>query len=144
MALTLDGTNGIYGINSIGEITTISPTAANGTINYDAQTQSILYYTLNATSTWTLNLRGNATTTLNAFMNSGDTRTVTFLVTQGSSGATFYQTALTIDGTSVTPKWQGGAAPVSGNANSIDAYTFAILKTGSNAYVVLASQYKFA
>ncbi len=144
MALTLDGTNGIYGINSIGETTTVSATAASGTINYDAQTQSILYYSLAATSTWTLNIRGNATTSLNAFMNSGDTRTITFLVTQGASGASFYQTALTIDGASVTPKWQGGAAPVAGNANSIDAYTFAILKTAANTYIVLASQYKFA
>jgi hypothetical protein len=144
MALTIDGTNGIYGINSIGEITTVSATAAGGTVNYDAQTQSILYYTLSATSTWTLNIRGNATTSLNTFMNSGDTRTITFLVTQGASGVSFYQTALTIDGVSVTPKWQGGAAPVSGNANGIDAYTFAIIKISSGSYTVLASQYKFA
>lgn len=142
MSLTLDGTNGIYGINSIGEITTVSATATVGTVNYDAQTQSILYYTVDASSNWTLNLRGSSSTTLNAFMNSGDTRTVTFLTTQGATA--YYQTALTIDGVSVTPKWQGGAAPTAGNANSIDAYTFAILKTGNNTYVVLASQYKFA
>jgi hypothetical protein len=142
MALTIDGTNGIYGINSIGEATTTTATAAGTTVNYYAQTQSVLYYTLSATSNWTLNIAGNATTTLNAFMNSGDTRTITFLVTQGATA--YYQTSLTIDGTSVTPKWQGGAAPISGNANSIDAYTFAIIKTGSNQYTVLASQYKFA
>tara|TARA_R110000868_G_scaffold45365_2_gene150515 strand:- start:1772 stop:2200 length:429 start_codon:yes stop_codon:yes gene_type:complete len=142
MALTLDGTNGIYGVSSIGEVTTISPTAATGTINYYAQAQSVLYYTLNATGNWTLNITGNASLSLNAFMNSGDTRTITFLVSQGA--AAYYQTALTIDGVSVTPKWQGGTTPVSGNANSIDAYTFAILKISSGSYVVLASQYKFA
>jgi hypothetical protein len=67
---------------------------------------------------------------------------VSFLVTQGTTA--YYNSAVTIDGTSVTPKWQGGTAPTAGNASSIDAYTYEIIKTASATYTVLASQTKFA
>jgi hypothetical protein len=50
---------------------------------------------------------------------------------------------VTIDGTSVTPKWQGGSAPTSGNASGIDVYSYTIIKTGSAAYNVLASITQF-
>jgi hypothetical protein len=56
----------------------------------------------------------------------------------------YYPTAFQVDGTSVTPKWQGGIAPSAGSANSIDSYTFTIIKTASATYTVLASQVKFA
>ena len=143
MSLVFDGTNGILGVNSIGEVTTVSATAATGTVNYDLLTQSVLYYTTNASANWTLNVRGNSTTTLNSLLSVGDTRTITFLVTQGATA--YYPTALTIDGTSVTAKWQGGTAPTAGDASSVDVYTYAIIKTASTpTYVVLASQSKFA
>jgi hypothetical protein len=124
------------------ERTTISATAATGTVNFDASTQGTLYYTTNASANWTLNVRGNSGTTLNSIMATGDSLTITFLVTQGSTA--YYASALTIDGTSVTPKYQGGTAFAAGNASSIDAYTYAIVKTGSAAYTVFASQTKFA
>ena len=124
------------------EVDTISATAATGTINYDVTTQSVLYYTSNASGNWTLNFRGSSGTSLNTLMQTGESISATFLVTQGSSA--YYNSAVTIDGTSVTPKWQGGTAPTSGNASSIDSYTYVIQKTGSATYVVLASQTKFA
>ena len=129
-------------LKSAREITTVSATAATGTINFDAITQGVLYYTTNASANWTLNVRGDGSTTLNTLMATGDALTVTFLVTQGSTA--YYPTAFTIDGTSVTPKWQNGTAPAAGNASSVDAYTYAIVKTGSAAYTVFASQTKFA
>jgi hypothetical protein len=49
-----------------------------------------------------------------------------------------------VDGSSVTPKWQGGTAPTAGNASSIDTYSYTIIKTGSAAFTILASQTKFA
>jgi hypothetical protein len=61
-----------------------------------------------------------------------------------NTGTAYYNSAVTIDGNSVTPKWQGGSAPTSGNASSVDSYTFVIIKTGSAAFTVLASQTKFA
>jgi formylmethanofuran dehydrogenase subunit E-like metal-binding protein len=48
-----------------------------------------------------------------------------------------------VDGATVTPKYQGGVAPTAGNINSIDAYSYSIIKTGSATFTVLASQVQF-
>jgi VCBS repeat-containing protein len=127
---------------NIAETDTISATAATGTINYDVATQSVMFYTSNASGNWTLNFRASSGNSLNSMLATGESISATFLVTNGSTA--YYNSAVTIDGTSVTPKWQGGTAPTSGNASSIDSYTYVIQKTGSATYVVLASQTKFA
>lgn len=124
------------------EVATVSATAATGTVNFDVKTQSVLYYTTNASGNWTLNVRGDSSTTLNSIMAVGESLTIAFLATQG--GTAYYASALTIDGTSVTPKYQGGTAWTAGNASSIDTYTYTIVKTASATFTVLASQTKFA
>ena len=123
------------------EVTTVSATAATGTINYDVTTQSVLYYTTSASANWTVNVRGNGTTSLNTLMSTGQAVTVVFLVTQGATA--YYNNAFTIDGSSVTPKYQGGTAWTSGNALGIDAYSYTIVKTGSAAFTVFAAQTQF-
>ena len=123
------------------ETTTISATAATGTVNYDASTQSVLYYTANASANWTPNVRWSSTVALNSILNTGQTMTVVFMVTQGTTA--YYQSALQIDGASVTPKWQGGTAPTGGNASGIDVYSMTITKTASATYNVLVSQTQF-
>ena len=123
------------------EVTTISATAATGTINYDVTTQSVLYYTTSASANWTVNVRGNGTTSLNTLMSTGQALTVVFLVTQGATP--YYNNAFQIDGSSVTPKYQGGTAWASGNASGIDAYSYTIVKTGSAAFTVFAAQTQF-
>ena len=124
------------------EVATVSATAATGTINYDITTQSVLYYTTNASGNFTLNFRGSSGTSLNTIMATGESMSVTFLATQGSTA--YYNSAVQVDGSSVTPKWQGGTAPTSGNASSIDSYTYVIIKTGSATFTVLAAQTRFA
>ena len=128
-------------LSNAKEVCTISATAATGTINYDITTQSVLYYTTNASANWTVNFRGSSGTTANSLLNTGETITAAFLVTQGSPA--FYNNAVTIDGVSVTPKWQGGTAPSAGNASGVDAYVYTIVKTGSAAFTVFASQTQF-
>ena len=93
-------------LSAAAETVTIAATAATGTVNFDVSTQSILYYTSNASANWTLNIRGSSSTTLNSIMATGQSVTVTHLVTQG--GTAYYNSAVTVDGTSVTPKWSGG------------------------------------
>jgi hypothetical protein len=129
-------------VSYIKETTTVSATAATGTVAYDVATQSVLYYTTNASANWTVNLRGSASATLNSLMAIGQTITVAFLVTQGATA--YYNSAVQIDGASVTPKWQGNAAPNSGSPNSIDSYTYAIIKTANATFTVLASQVRYA
>lgn len=128
--------------SNILETATVSATAATGTVNFDATTQSVLYYTTNASGNFTVNFRGSSGTTLNTIMATGESLSATFLVTNGSTA--YYNSAVQVDGNSVTPKWQGGTAPTSGNASSIDSYTYVLIKTGAATFTVLASVTKFA
>jgi hypothetical protein len=143
--LTAPVITGTASVAQMMESVAISATAATGTVNYDVLTNgAVTYYTANATGNWTLNLRGDGSTTLNSVMSTGRSLTVAFLVTNG--GSAFYQTGLQVDGTTsgVTLEWQNGSAPSAGNVNSIDIYTITVIKTASATYTVLASQTRFA
>jgi hypothetical protein len=129
-------------LTSAFETVTASATAATGTVNVDINTSAVKYYTSNATADWTFNFRGDGSTTLNSLLANGQSATVAFLVTNG--GSAFKPTAFQVDGSVVTPKWQGGSAPATGNASSIDSYTFTIIKTASATFTVLGAQTKFA
>ena len=129
-------------IQQLAEKATIAATAATGTVNFDVITQAVLYFTSNAAANYTLNIRGDGSNTLNSIMDTGESITIAHLVTQGSTP--YYNNAVTIDGSSVTPEWSGGSAPSSGNASSIDVYTYTIFKTGDAAFTALAAQTQFA
>jgi hypothetical protein len=141
--LTATGTSSTAGmkIGDVLETATISATAATGTINYDVTSQAVLYYTSNASANWTVNFRGSSGTSLNTLMATGESLTIAFLVTQGATA--YYNNAVQVDGSSVTPKYQGGTAWTAGNASSIDAYTYTIIKTGNAAFTVFAAQSQF-
>jgi hypothetical protein len=142
--VTLTGSQNLTNkiLTSPEERTTISAIAATGTVNFDAATQGVLYYTTNASANWTLNIRGNSSTTLNSILATGDALTVVFLVTNGATA--YYPTVYQVDGSAVTPKWQNGTAPAAGNVSSIDAYSLTIIKTASATFTILGSQTKFA
>lgn len=127
---------------AVTEAANIVASSATGTINLDVLTASVWYYTANAAADFTLNFRGDSSTALSSVLASGRSLTCVFLNT---NGATAYRpTAFTIDtSTSVTPKWQGGAAPTTGSASSVDAYSFTITRKDST-YTVFASQVRFA
>jgi hypothetical protein len=129
-------------LNDAAEVATISATAATGTINYDITTQSVLYYTSNASANWTVNFRASSGTSLNTAMSTGQSVTVAFLVTQGATA--YYNSVVQVDGTTsgVTTRWIGGA-PTAGNASGIDSYRYVIIKTGSATFTVLASNTQF-
>jgi hypothetical protein len=137
--LSATGTTSIY---EIIEKATLSGSALTGTVNLNTLDGAVFYYTANATGNWTLNVRGDGSNSLNTVMANNDSISFVVMATQGSTA--YYQSAMQIDTTSVTPKWAGGTAPTAGNANSIDVYTFTIIKTASATFTVLASQTKFA
>lgn len=141
---TFNGTSSVLAsvLANAAETVNVSATSATGTINYDVTTQSVLYYTNNASANWTLNFRGSAGTSLNTLMSTGQAITAIFLVTNGATA--YYNNAVQVDGGSVTPKYQGGVAFSFGNTSAIDAYTYTIIKTGNAAFTVFASQTKFA
>jgi hypothetical protein len=141
---TFNGTSSALAmvVQDMAETATVSATAATGTIAYDVTTQSVIYYTSNASANWTVNFRGSAGTSLNTLMSTNQAITVAFLVTQGATA--YYNNVVQVDGSTVTPKYQGGTAWAAGNASSIDVYTYTIIKTGNAAFTVFASQTKFA
>ena len=128
--------------NNNRELVTVQASAAASTVNFDVLTQQVLFYTSNASANWTLNVRGDGSTTLNDSMSDGQCVTITFLATQGSTG--YYANVFTVDSSSVTPLWQGGSAPSAGNADSVDAYVLNITKTANATYTILGSQTQFA
>ncbi len=143
---TFSGSSSVLGavFNDAAEVVTVSATAASGTINYDVTTQSVLFYTTNASGNFVVNLRASSGTTLNAALATGQSVTVAFLVTNG--GTAYYNTSVQVDGTTsgVTTRWQGGTAPAAGNASSVDVYVYTVVKTASATYSVFASQTRFA
>jgi hypothetical protein len=75
-------------------------------------------------------------------MATGEVITLVHLVTL--TGSEYRNSAVQVDGSAKTPEWQGGAAPTEGNINSIDSYTYTIIKTGDAAFTVLAALTQFA
>ena len=134
--------NGQGKIESVAEKVTTAAIAATGTIAYDVLTQAVLNYTTAASGNWTLNVRGDGSNSLNSIMDAGESVTIAFVTAQ--TGTAYYNSAFQIDGSSVTPEWQGGAAPSAGNINSLDTYSYTIIKTADATFTVLASQTQFA
>jgi hypothetical protein len=127
---------------SIEEKVTVAAANATANVNFDAITQNILFYTANATANTTINIRGSSSIPLNDAMSDGQSISLVFMSTQGNTS--YYVSGYQIDGAAVTPRWQGNAAPTSGNARSIDVYSLTAIKTANATFTVLASQTQFA
>jgi hypothetical protein len=129
-------------IPEINERTTVTGTGAGANINFDTLTQTVLYYNGSATANSTVNIRGSSTVTLNSLMSAGQSTCVALFYTNGSTA--YYPSVFKVDGTVVTPLWQGGLAPGGGNTNSVDVYAVNIIKTADTTFAVFASQTQFA
>lgn len=127
----------IFGIKESG---TIAALGANGTINFDFLTQSILYYTANATGNWVLNVRGDGSNTLDSLLSVGQFITLTHMVTMGTS--LFNLSSVQVDGSAVSTYWPNGAS-ASGYASAINIYSIVIAKTGAGAFKALVSMTPF-
>ena len=106
----------------------------------DIVQSSINYWTSNATANITANIRANATTPLNSILGVGQSSTIALIVPQATA---YYINTVKIDNTTVTPVWQGGLPISSGSANSIDVYTFTIIKTANATFRVFGSQTRY-
>jgi hypothetical protein len=131
---------------TLGGITTVGPIVEQAAINASAPTstqayalngKAVVFHTTNANTNFTANFTGLSSLAV------GDSATFAVLVTNGATP--YYIAAIQVDGTTsgVTTRWQGGTAPTSGSASSIDSYSITIIKTGASAYTVLAAQTKF-
>jgi hypothetical protein len=127
--------NGVATTTGLIETVTTSGTAPTSTQAYPSTTP-IVYHTANNVNNWIANFTGPTS------LSTG--QSITYAVMATNSAVAYYITAIQVEGTTsgVTTKWASGA-PSSGNPNSIDVYNFTIIKTGSSAYTVLASQSQF-
>lgn len=146
-SITATGTsnfsNGTQKIRDVIEQVSIVGSPPSGTVNIDLIGASIIYYTSAANTNWSFNFRGNSSVSANSYLATGQSVTVTVLVTQDSTVG-YYPTSCSIDGVTVTPKWFGGILPSSGEINCVNAFTFTIVKTGSASYSLFSSIMKYA
>jgi hypothetical protein len=132
-------------VQQLFENANVSSTALTGTVDLDILSGTLFYYTANASDNWTFNIRGNSSTSLNSILPIGKSVVVTILSTQGSSAK--YASTFKIDDVIISPKWQDGIAPTSVYLvypNSINVYTYAILKTADATFTVIASLTRFS
>ena len=137
--ITANGETKIFGVFEGATISTTFITS----FTYDVLTQAVYFQNVDLGANFTVNLRGNASTALNAALNTGESATVALITKQGNT--TYYNTSVLVDGTStnVTVVYQGGTAPTAGNASSNDVYTYTALKTAASTYTVLAALTQF-
>jgi hypothetical protein len=142
---TFNGTSSTFGAILLDSAETVNVVAAapSATTNLYVQSGSVQYYTTNAANNFIVNIAFSSGTSMNTALATGQVETATLITTQGSTA--YYGTSIQVDGTTtgVTTKWIGGA-PAAGNASGLDTYRFAVIKTASATYTVLASltQYK--
>ena len=122
---------------AIGSAAVADPT------NIDVSTASVQITTGAPAANFTLNVRGDGSTTLDSLMAVNDSITVTFECLNGAAN-TFYADTYEIDGVAVTPKWLGGTAPSAGFASSANVYMLQIRKTAAATFSCIASLSQFA
>jgi hypothetical protein len=139
---TFNGTSSIFATTLLdaNETVNVVASAPSATTNFYIQSGGVQYYTSNAANNWTLNIAFSSGTSLNTALSTGQAVTFTLVTTQSTTA--YYNSAVTIDGTSVTPKWIGGA-PTAGNASGLDVYRGSIIKTASATYTVIMSLTQF-
>jgi len=127
----------------VKEPVTLETVAPASTTNFDVVTQSIVLYNT-ATNNFILNVRGDATTTLNSLLSVGESVSITVLVPNGVTP--YFMSGIRIDGatTGVTTRYQSGINFTLGNASSTDIYMLFIVKTTASTWNVYASQTKYA
>jgi hypothetical protein len=137
--ITLNGESKVFGIFEAATISTTFITS----FTYDVLTQAVYFQNVDLGANFTVNLRGNASTALNAALAVGESATVALITKQGNT--TFFNDVVQVDGTTtnVTVVYQGGSAPTAGNASSNDVYTYTALKTAASTYTVLAALTQF-
>tara|TARA_R100000030_G_scaffold98481_1_gene88478 strand:- start:132 stop:959 length:828 start_codon:yes stop_codon:yes gene_type:complete len=127
-----------FNVSEVLQTVSVVAGAANATSNLDIKTASAFLFTSNSGDTWTHNIRGDGSTTLDSMMSVGQIMTVK--VVSAQNDATHYSANITIDGAAQTELWVNSSAPTGGKASGYDTYTWTILKTGSATFTTFATQ----
>lgn len=139
--LTELNVTGMTSIQEAKEKVTANASPSTGTVNFDVLDQAILFKTANASNNFTINIRGNSTTTFNSIISNNESITITLINTNGANG--FYANSIRIDGNVQTPVYPLPLNPNEGTSNGRDVYTFNIIKTNTNTYAVFGNKIGF-
>ena len=109
--------------------------------NINLDNGMVHYYTTNETTTANPNVF--STVGINTELATGETLSVTVLSKPNNAG---YFPRFSIDDklTGITTYWSGGSAPSSAESSGVDVNVYQIIKTGDNAFDVLANTSNFA
>ena len=135
--------NGNGKVNGLAEKVTVSASFDSDVV-IDTNTQGVILSTAAADANFVVNLRGDASNSLDASLENNESITVAYISKQNATA--YYPTEIRVDNTTtnVTTVWQGGDAPTAGNVSSNDTYTFTAIKTASSTFTVLAALTQFA
>ena len=129
VSLEVHGDDGVYfDAHPMLEGIEIVSGSSNGNTTHYAQTASTYLFTSSNTGNWTPNLRGSSSgASLDSIMETGD-----------SSG---YASSLQIDSSTRTVEWSDDEQPEDrGGTSGYDVYSYTIIKTGGNSFVVLGNK----
>jgi hypothetical protein len=138
--LTLAGTLTGGAIRYMFENANIIAASPPVTTDINVISGAIQYWTGNVASNVVANIRGDANTPLNSLLGIGQSSTIAFMLPQSTA---YFVNFIKVDNANVTPVWQGGSTAAVGNANSIDLYTFTVIKTANATFRVFASQTRY-
>ena len=138
--LTLAGTLTGGAIRYMFENANIIAASPPVTTDINVISGAIQYWTGNVASNVVANIRGDANTPLNSLLAVGQSSTIAFMLPQATA---YFVNFVKVDNANVTPVWQGGSTTAVGNANSIDLYTFTVIKTANATFKVFASQTRY-
>ena len=95
-------------------------------VNADLDRSSIYYYTQDAGANWAINMRGRAGLALTDFLEVSESITVAVTTKQGPTP--YYNDEVYIDDIRMSPRYYGSLTINTGNANSLDLYTYVLVR----------------
>jgi len=140
-SLDVAGSDGVnLGCGAIFEKVNIVANCAANSTTIDLKTSSVWLFTSNCGGNWTPNFRGDASTSLDSMMSTGQVIVATIISNNGGSSG--YSSSMNIDGSGQTIYWSNDETPDERGGNSgYDVYQYSIIKTGGgNSYLVLANR----
>jgi len=129
-------------LTQVFETANVFTTAVGGNVNIDLQNNTVYFFSSNTTANVTFNLRANTQNTLDSQLSIGQSVTTAILLKQG---ATRYRANVYVDGVLQAPFYLGNSAPsfATTQQESIDIYSFNVIKTAANTYTILAANSNF-
>lgn len=128
----------------VQETANVYATAIGGNVNIDIGNNTVYYFTSNTTANVTFNFRANNSNggNLDSLLSIGQSVSSAILLKQG---AIKYRANVYIDSRLQAPLWLGNSAPgyATAQQESVDTYSFNIIKIAANTYTVLASNSNF-